>query len=406
MKIKILPFAVTLLSVACVAGAVTYNASQMAAPAPSGSSPVGKKQALQPGAMPGEMLTGEIKVPSVIVVEVQSDAYQSVVTGYGEAQAHYNVDYSAEVSGRVNFVSAQLESGIIVRKGQVLARIEDTQYQQALAQAQSDYAQAELDLLEEQRQGEQARLEWQRSGIDGEPSSSLVLRQPQLAAAKAVLAQAKISVEKAQRDLDKTVIKAPFDGLVIERSVQPGSYVQAGSSVVTLYSIDRVNVEIPLSAAQWENLPKLANSELNGAQKGKWQVTLTSADGDASWQGYVSRVEQHVDTDSRQRSLVVSVDQPLAQEVGLYPGTFVRAQIEGALMEDSWKLPASAISQQGELWFIDQDNTLRKVAAEKIFERSDSVYVMPIDSLSAAKIVKRPLSSYVVGMRVQPELEG
>jgi RND family efflux transporter MFP subunit len=397
MKVKVLPFAVTLLSVACLAGAVSYNASQL-----------GPKERTAPGdkAVPASALAAQSSVPSVVVVEVQSDAYQSLVTGFGEAQARYNVDYSAEVSGRVETVADGLESGAIVKKTQVLAKIEDTQYRQALIEAQSELAQAELDLLEEQRQGEQARLEWQRSGLEGEPNSSLVLREPQLKAAEAVVAKAKFSVQKAQRDLDNTVIRAPFDALVIERDIQPGSYVQTGSSVATLYSVDRVDIEIPLSADQWANLPALKNSDLSVSDGEKWQVALSSADGDASWQGYVSRIEQHVESTSRQRSLVVSVDLPLEQTEGLYPGTFVQAHIDGAVMDTTWKLPASAISQQGELWFIDQNNTLKKVSAQKVFERADSVYVAPIDNLSKAKIVKRPLNSYVVGMRVSPQVEG
>jgi RND family efflux transporter MFP subunit len=300
---------------------------------------------------------------------------------------------------------ASFATGQIVKKGEVLAKLESISYQQALAQAKSNLAQAQLDLLEEQRTGEQARLEWQRSGLTGEPSSSLVLRKPQLAVQQAALENAQYSLKKAQQDLDKTVIRAPFDALIVEQNIQPGSYVQAGSSIAQLYSTDRVEIAIPLSAKQWASLPKLSNKEISQQAANKWPVTLYSSASNTSWQGYVSRIEQHVDTTSRQRSLIVAVDHPFAQDVGLFPGTFVEAHIEGAVLDNTWELPASAISQAGDIWFITENNQLNKVAANKVFEKANAVYVTPIKNLGSAKIIKRPLSSYLVGMRVVPKVE-
>ncbi len=387
----------TLGSVVCLAGAVTYNASQMGA--------ANKKTEQQNPAQ----LSTEIRAaqaPSVVVVEAKAGQYKALVKGYGEALARYDISYAAEVSGRVKTIMPGFESGKLVKKGEKLAEIENISYLQAVAQAKSDLAQAELDLLEEQRTGEQALVEWQRSGLSGEPSSPLVLRKPQLAAQQAVLEHAQYSLQKARQDLQKTVLRAPFDALVVERTIQPGSYLQAGSTVAELYSTDRVEVEIPLSAQQWQNLPKLSNQALSQKGAEKWPVMLYSSDGSASWPGYVIRVEQHVDATSRQRSLIVAVDQPFQAEVGLFPGTFVEAHIEGATLDNTWKLPASAISQQGDIWFITEDNQLNKVAANKLFEKAGSVYVSAIEDLPTAKIIKRPLSSYIVGMLVTPKVEG
>ncbi len=387
----------TLGSVVCLAGAVTYNVSQMG----------GANKKSQPK-IPAQLST-EIRAaqaPSVVVVEAKAGQYQALVKGYGEAQARYAISYAAEVSGRVKSIMSGFESGKLVKKGEQLAEIENISYRQAVAEAKSNLAQAELDLLEEQRTGEQALIEWQRSGLSGEPSSPLVLRKPQLAAQQAVVENAQYSLHKAQQDLHKTVLRAPFDALVVARHIQPGSYLQAGSTVAELYSTDRVEVEIPLSAQQWQNLPRLSNSELSEKAAAKWPVMLYSSDGSASWQGYVIRVEQHVDSTSRQRSLIVAVDQPFQAEVSLFPGTFVEAHIAGATLDNTWKLPASAISQQGEIWFIDDNNQLNKVAAKKVFENAGSVYVRAIADLASVKIIKRPLSSYIVGMLVTPKVEG
>ncbi|WP_413282558.1 efflux RND transporter periplasmic adaptor subunit [Vibrio sp. MA40-2] len=449
MKLKPLPILVTFASMACLASAVAYNQAQISAkPSPSlqgqapqqagqsaaslqgqapqqadqsaaslqGQAPqqAGQSAASLQGQAPQEMLSAS--APSVVVLEVEADTYKALVKGYGEAVAHYAMTYSAEVSGRVIELKDDFATGKLVKQGQVLAQLENTSYLQAVAEAKSNLAQAKLDLLEEQRTGEQARLEWQRSGIEGEPNSPLVLREPQLAVQKAAVENATYSLKKAQQDLAKTIIKAPFDALIVERNIQPGSYVQTGTSIAELYSTDRVEIDIPLSMKQWQSLPNMTNNDLqngelenddlaNQANK-TWPVTLYSSDGENSWQGYVRRIEQHVDTTSRQRSLIVAVDQPFEQPVALLPGTFVQAHIEGAELDNTWKLPASAISQQGDIWYLTDNNQLNKVPAEKVFEKSGSVYVQPIENSHSAKIIKRPLSNYVVGMQVAPKVEG
>jgi len=398
MKFKLSrPMIITIASVVILALICVYIAVQMHNKKPRNSHLKSHKSAAE--------LRLE-KAPTVIVINAQAGEHKALVKGYGEAQARYSITYTSDVSGRVEKLMPHFESGQIVKKGETLAVLEDTSYRQAVAEAKSDLAQAELDLLEEQRTGQQARLEWKRSGIKGEPNSLLVLREPQLAAQKAVVENAEYTLKKAQQDLNKTVIKAPFDALIVKQNIQPGSYVQSGTAIATLYSTDRVEIEIPLSREQWKNLPELTNDDLALPNAEKWSVALHSTDGRSTWQGYVNRIELNVDTTSRQRSLVVAVDHPFDKSVGLLPGTFVQAQIEGAMLDNTWKLPASAISQKGEIWFLTNKNELQKATANKVFEKGDFVYVTAVAGLTDVSIIKRPLSNYLPGMLVIPKVEG
>ena len=398
MKLKsFFPILVTIVAAVCLVGAVAYNSSQMDAK---------KEKAAESAKNQTKPAKNTTLAPTAVVVDVEPSTYKASVKGYGEAVPRYAITYSAEVSGRVEKIMERFETGNIVKKGQTLALLENTAYKQAVAEAKSDLASAEVDLLEEQRTGEQALLEWKRSGLTGEPNSELLLRAPQLAAQKAVVENAELTLQKALLDLDKTEINAPFDALVVSQEIQPGSYVQTGDSVAQLYSTDRVEIEIPLSSKQWENLPSLTNAVLAQRSAKKIPVRLNSADSNRSWDGYVLRIEQNVDTTSRQRSVIVAVDHPFDESIALYPGTFVQAEIEGRVLDNTWELPASAISQQGEIWFVDEDGILNKVVANKRFEKGEFVYVAPIENLSSAKIIKRPLSSYIAGMRVVPKVEG
>lgn len=395
MKLNTITIAITLLSAATIFGAAAFNGSQM----PERGKPGAKEESVTKKPQKANTV---IALQQVAVQSTTPSSYESEVVGYGEAHSKYQLTFTSEVSGRVQTISESFESGMVVKKGTVLASVDKTSYQQAVAQAKASVAQAKLDYLEEQRQGEQAKLEWQRSGLTGEPDSPLVLREPQLANAKATLENAEQELKKARHDLNNTVIKAPFDALVVSRDIQPGSYVQTGTQVATLYSIDSVEVEIPLSEEQWSSLPVFDNSTLKAD---KWPVTLTTSDLRFEWQGYVVRTEQHLSSETRQRSLVVAVDEPLEKGTHLYPGTFVKATIAGASLENLWELPSSAISQQGELWLVNNEGLLNKVSADVKFAKQDSVYVTPVTE-SDAQVVKRPLSSFQNNMKVQPVVEG
>ncbi|MEZ8720310.1 efflux RND transporter periplasmic adaptor subunit [Vibrio pomeroyi] len=414
MKLNTITIAITLVAGSSIFAALAYNGSQVA-PAPQ---KVNEITVSEPQAMSVDTKSIDTKSieattlaasqqQQVSVVLATLGDYQAEVVGYGEAKSRYELMFSTEVGGRVETISSQFETGQVIGQGEVIANIDSTSYQQAVTQAKANVAQAQLDLLEEQRQGEQAKSEWQRSGLSGEPDSPLVLREPQLAQVTAALENAKLELVKAEQDLEKTTLVAPFDSLVVSRDVQPGSYAQTGAQIATLYSIDEVEVSVPLSESQWLSLPSSDNSQL---KEQPWPVTLSSSDGEFQWQGYVERVEQHLQQDTRQRSLIVKVDNPLEQEKDLYPGTFVQATISGKQLTQLWELPASALSQQGDLWFVDDNGQLSKSNADVEFEKGGLIYIDPtklgVQIDDSVQVVKRPLSSFKAGMVVLAKAEG
>ncbi|MBO7911203.1 efflux RND transporter periplasmic adaptor subunit [Vibrio sp. G41H] len=423
MKLNTITIAITLVAGSSIFAALAYNGSQTElTPQKTNELTVSESQVMvvetkSVGTKSVETTTLAVsQQQQVSVVLATLGDYQAEVVGYGEAKSRYELMFSTEVSGRVEAISSQFETGQVIGQGDVIANIDSTNYQQAVTQAKANVAQAQLDLLEEQRQGEQAKSEWQRSGLSGEPDSPLVLREPQLAQVTAALENAKLELVKAEQDLEKTTLVAPFDSLVVSRDVQPGSYAQTGAQIATLYSVDEVEVSVPLSESQWLSLPNSDNSQL---KEQPWPVTLSSSDGQYQWQGYVERVEQHLQQDTRQRSLIVKVDNPLDQEKDLYPGTFVQATISGKQLNQLWELPASALSQQGDLWFVDDNGLLSKSNANVEFEKGGLIYIDPtklsnsteLNSLTesnrdSVQVVKRPLSSFKSGMVVLAKAEG
>lgn len=337
--------------------------------------------------------------PDVSVIKVVAGSYASEVKAYGAAKPHFDISLTAQVAGQIDSISDQFETGKRLKKNTIMARLENSEYQAAVESARQALSSAKVSLLEEERQGLQALSEWKSSGLEGEPDSDLVLRKPQLAAAKATVKQAEASLKAAEKDLSQSAIKAPFDALVINRAVSPGGYVQTGSEMATLYSTDRVEISVALSAQEWNNLPSLAI--LNS---GKWPVEVESVEDHHIWQGRVLRAEQNLNVETRQRSLIIAVDEPLDLEPALFPGTFVSAHITGRNVAGVWKLPNSALSQRGEVWYVSADNTLQKFSASPLFSSSGYIYIQPPESLNntPVMILVSPLNSYLEGMAVNP----
>ncbi|MCQ8889248.1 efflux RND transporter periplasmic adaptor subunit [Pseudoalteromonas carrageenovora] len=378
MKISPVPVVVTLVAIVCIGLAISYNGQKMA------------QQANGPKPEPAKSVA-----PNVSVINAVPSTYQAYVSGHGEAKAHWALSLKAQVKGEITNMSEQFATGNVVKKGQVLAQIDNTEYLQAVASAKATLADVKLALQEEQDLGNQAKREWQRSGVTQAPSSPLVFRTLQLEAAQATADNAQYALQTAQRDEKNTHISAPFDAVILSRDVDLGTYVSIGDTLATLNSTDKVEISVPLSLSQWQNLA----SDKSG------EVILSDVTTQNQWQGYIARFEQHLDDSSRQRSVVVALDKPFEQATPLLPGTFLAVQIAGKALNDVIKLPASAVSQEGLIWYVNEQNTLMSIQAQKLFERGDYVYISPIEGHTNLRVVARPLVSYLNDMLVNPIVE-
>ena len=336
--------------------------------------------------------------PVVSVTEVAPMSHQASVTAYGEVQSRNRLSLTSQVSGQITYLSPKFLTGKTFEKGELLAKIEPIVYEQALANAKSDLADAQLALAQEELNSTQAAQEWLQSGLAGESPSDLVLRKPQLAAARAKYAMASKAVAKAEYDLAQTQITAPFDALVISRAVQVGSNVQSGTSLGDLHDIALFEVALPLSLQQWQLLPgseQLANIEIQLKDEGS----------EEQWTAQFDRFEQHIDSQSRQRSLVAQVDNPIKRLTPLFPGTFVKATLTGSAVEALWQLPASALIDSNTVWQVNENGVLDFLTVKVIFAQGKNIYVQPVENIDRARIVSRPLSSYLQNMKVDAQVE-
>jgi len=215
----------------------------------------------------------------------------------------------AEVSGIIVNVSPNFVAGGFFRKGETLLEIDPSDYQAGLKRAQANLASRKAQFAEQKARADQALKDWKNMGRQGEPSD-LTLRKPQLAEAMANVQAAEADLQKAQRDLERTRIKLPYDGLVRTKQADIGQYVAPGTPLGVTFNIDTVEIRLPLSAndVSYLDLP----SATDPADKAKVQVILTTESSGirGQWQAELIRTEGVIDEKSRVTYAVAQVVDP------------------------------------------------------------------------------------------------
>lgn len=334
----------------------------------------------------------------VSILAVEPRAHAARVAALGEVMPVWESTVRAQVNGRIEFISETLRTGALVKEGEVLVRLESSAYEAQTADARSRLASAETELLQEKLLVQEARENWARSGMGGQPDSPLTLRTPQLKVAQATVDAAQTALDYAEQQLGWTEIRAPFDGVVISRSVDLGESLFAGDEVGSFYGLDAVEIGIQLDNTEWSLLPRpLIGSE----------ARLREPQQNSEWDARVIRDSQRLDRDSRLRTLFLRVENPLRQNPPLLPGMFVRTDLSGREISGLIRLPESALTKAGKIWFVDTDNQLTSLRAEPLFRGDGTVFIeVPVGMADELRVAVSPNSSFVSGLRVRPIEEG
>ena len=303
----------------------------------------------------------EFKPPLVRVHKVELQDVQLTVRSQGTVAPRTESQLVPEVWGRVLRVSPAFVVGGFFEEGDSLLEIDPHDYRQALVQARSQVAQARLRLAQQDAEAEVARREWVELG-SGE-ATPLTLRQPQVEDARAALQAAEAGVEQAQRDLDRTVVKAPYAGRVRDKSVDVGQYVNRGTAVATLYSVDAAEVRLPLPDSELAYLDLPLNYRGEDAARRGPEVMLYAEFGGTvhRWVGRVVRTEAEIDPRSRMVHVVAQVDDPYGRDGNRPPlavGMFVEAELRGHIARDVAVLPRQALHPGDVVWTVDEEDRL------------------------------------------------
>ena len=262
----------------------------------------------------------------------------------------------AEINSRVDWVSRKMEVGSSFYKGDTLVKLDKRDYELALISAKSNILNAKVNLEREQAEFDLAKKEWERVGSG--KASDLTLRKPQLAQAEAIWSASKAAVEQAQRNLDRTVIIAPFSGRVRKKNINVGSSLFAGTTIAQIYSTDYYEVRLPISDRDmfFTGLSFDGNSISSSNQLD----VLFRLDNNVI-KGKIVRTESEKDYKTKMVILIAKIDakKNLGTNKFLAINQFLEAEIIGIELDKSIQIPRSMV-RDSYVWVVDSNKKIRK----------------------------------------------
>jgi RND family efflux transporter MFP subunit len=345
-----------------------------------------------------------IPLPIVRVMEVKTASRSVVIKGEGTVRPLQEIHMVPQVDGKVVYIAPSLINGGQFKKGEILLAIEPEDYRLAVTLAQSKVRNSESLLRMAEEETEAAGEEWSQLYADsagkGKAPPPLVLKQPQLTAAKAKLDADKAELQKARLNLERTKIEAPFDGRVEQEDVDLGEYVRPGEKLAAIFSTGAAEIVVSLEdeSLQWFHVPGFTPGKGPGAPA---TIRARMAGRERSWEGRVVRAEGKLDEQTRMVRVVVRVHRPYATKPPLAMGLFVTVEIKGHDIPDMAIIPRSALHQGNVAWVVDPDGKLhyRKVKVARI----DGEQVQISSGLEdREQVVVSPLKTVTDGMEVRP----
>lgn len=337
-------------------------------------------------------------IPVVLIENVDIKPLTLSVASYGLALPKYETELVSQVSGEVTELSEKFVRGGFINKGDLLARIDPSDYEAELINAQATMANARAALEQEIAQGKVAEKEWKR--IKDTSPTELSLRKPQLAQELARVKSAQAAVLVAQRNLERTEIRAPYDSLIDSRNIGLGSFVRSGTLLGKVLGVDVAEIRLPVANNQFNFLI----DEGVGAE-----TTLTAefAGKEHQWKAKIIRSEGVVDNKSRMTYLVAAVDDPylLHAKAGetserkiLKFGTYINARIQGYDIPQATKIPRYLV-KNNKVPTLSKDKTIH-FKSIVIFREDEGEVIVSEGLEQGDKLIVSALDYPFEGMKV------
>lgn len=342
--------------------------------------------------------------PVVRFVEVRPGPIRLTVAAHGVVLPKTESRLVSEVAGRIVSVADSMVSGGFFRRGDVLVTIDRVDYELALEQARARRYSATSELTQARRAlVRQERLAATDAGSESKRDEA-VNRQ---LLATAGFREATAQVKRAELDLERTHVLAPYDGRVRSELVDPGQFVNRGETLANLYSVDVAEVRLPVHDEDLAFLPLTLDGALDPAARLDVVLRARFAGREHEWQGRIVRTEGEIDPGTRMVKMIAQVQRPYEQPNGTPPltvGLFVDADIQGREVENAVVLPRFALQSEGRVHVIEPDDRLAVRRVEVLRLLGEEAYVLGLRTGERVSLTRLP--GAVDGLRVRTAGDG
>ena len=327
------------------------------------------------------------------------------VESQGTVQPRTRTTLISEVSGIVLEVSDYFIVGGSFEAGDILMRIDPTDYEVALQRAKAQLISRTALLEFEKARTAQAKKEWQMTGRPESEAPILALREPYLAEAEANILHAKAEVKQAKLKLKRATIRAPYAGMVSIKSVDIGQYVTRGSPLGETFAIDFVEVRLPLTE---RDLSQMTTLSFQSTDPVNTVVLSGSANGRlANWSASVVRSEGVVNELNRSQYVVARVSDPYrlnpslsATAAPLLVGTFVTATLKGKILSNVFKVPRSALLQGSKVAVVDKMQRMQ-INSVDVVSSDEGYYYLSKGLKEGAEVIVSAIGTPIEGLKLE-----
>jgi RND family efflux transporter MFP subunit len=245
----------------------------------------------------------------------------------GQLSAQDQVTVRAEVSGAV--LATLVDIGAPVRQGQELARVDDSGIRDLYISARSGVTTAENSAQIAEREVQRAEALSKAGAIADRQRDQA---RNQLTAAQAMLADARARLANAQKQLEKTVIKAPISGVVSARSINAGDFLAPGGAAFTIVNPSTMRLEASVSA-----------EDLGAVRLGAPVDFTVNGYGNRRFTGRISNINPVADPATRQVRVIATIPN---QGGTLVSGLFAEGKVASEA-RTSPVAPLAAVDERG-----------------------------------------------------------
>jgi RND family efflux transporter MFP subunit len=343
--------------------------------------------------------------PNLVVetMPVRLQSYRVELQSYGTVQPRTQTTLISQVRGQIVYVNPNVRDGGYFKKGEVLASIDARDYEADVRIAEAILMDSRQQLAEAEARTMQAREDWERLGNSDEVPG-LVLKLPQLEAAKARVVSAESTLQKARLELERTDIVAPYAGRILRKQVGIGQVVNTNQALADIYATDYVEVRLPLRNSDLGYI-ELPESYVDDAAKGEVaQVRiLSSLVGETEWAAKLVRTEGAIDENARQLHVIAQVDDPFSQQSDnrspLKIGEYVTAKLTGKTLSSVLVIPNNTIYQGSYVYVIEGDVLQRRDI--EIAWQNERDAIIEAGLADGESLVTTPLGQVTSGVRVR-----
>ncbi len=333
----------------------------------------------------------EAALPQLVSVEhISTGPQTAIINSFTEVRPRWSTELRAAVSGQIVRVTDHAFAGEFVEAGTILMELENSQYAAELAAAELMLKETKLALLHAENATKVVSRDFERNGIT--PPNDLALKLPQLEIARSSVLSAEARVAAAKKQLKDTTITAPFSGFITERFVSLGAAVNPGDPLVRLSDNRTFELIAQLSRKDWNLLKKPLSGSI---------AQIYDQNNNMIAEAKVRMGGGFLNEATRQYQVFLEISNNTSLDV--LSGDFVRVSLPGISITDALDIPESAYTQEGYIWYLDQEDRLQRTTPDLLFRSQDRVIIKTEEKTAKWRVATTPLVSFLPGQIVRAQ---